>query len=207
MLKKLFKNKLIGFYLGLAASVLSLVLTIFYAAYMGAHDLFNGGVFVLYLFAFLLPVVYFFVEENALTRAIPIVQAVLLALALGLTILDVGAILVGYFTGSLMLIGTTASGEPLVAILAINVIALLLALVACFMKQTKSLTSKQQAEVEEEWSSFKANSKTFVVKHKKPIIIGGLAFATSIAFLIALVTVIIPIATTVHISDITLDKE
>lgn len=108
MFKKLFKNKPIGFYFSLAVSALSLFLMIFYAVYMSAHDLFNAGSFVPYLLAFLLPIVFFFVEENSLTRFIPIAQVVLLALAFGIMAADVGIILVSWFTGSTMLIGTNS---------------------------------------------------------------------------------------------------
>ena len=94
MFKKLFKGKSIGFYLSLAASVFSLALLIFYAVYMSEHKLFNGGVFTLYLFAFLLPLVYFFIKENDFTCLIPIAQAILLAAGLGITALQVGNLIV-----------------------------------------------------------------------------------------------------------------
>ena len=207
MFKKLFKNKPIGFYFSLAVSALSLFLMIFYAVYMSAHDLFNAGSFVPYLFAFLLPIVFFFVEENSLTRFIPIAQVVLLALAFGIMAADVGIILVSWFTGSTMLIGTTASGGVLLAILIITLVAFVLALVASFMKQTKPLTAEQQAEVDESWAGFKSNTKVFAVKHKKSLIISGAAFAVFIAFIVVLIVVIIPAALFVHVDGIVLDKD
>ncbi len=206
MFKKLFKNKPIGFYFSLAASVLSLFLTIFYAAYMGKHDLFNAGVFVLYLFAFLMPLVYFFVKENDLTRIVPIMQTTFLGLAFGLIIVGVGDKLVYYLSGTYSLANTTASGGTLIFVLVMTLITTLISLIASFMKQTKPLTAEQQAEVDEDWSSFKTNTKAFAVKHKKPLIIGGAGMVALIVILVLLFAVIIPYAMIVRVKSVSFDQ-
>ena len=206
MFKKLFKDKPIGFYFSLAASVLSLFMTIFYAAYMGANELFNAGVFILYLCAFLLPLVYFFVKENAITRIIPLLQAAFLALAFGITIVAVGTILVYYMNGNESLISSSASGGVLIFELVFTVIAMVVALVASFMRQTKKLTAEQQAEVDEDWANFKTNTKEFAVKHKTPLIIGGAGAVVLIAFIIVLFAVIIPAALVVHVDTVTFEQ-
>ena len=207
MFKKLFKDKPIGFYFSLAASLVSLFLTIFYAAYMGAHDMFNGGVFVLYLFAFLLPLVYFFVKENNLTRIIPILQTAFLVLAFGILVVTIGALIVYFLTGSLSLASTSASGEALLAVFIITLVAILIAFVASFMKQTKQLTAEQQAEVDESWTNFKTNTKAFAVKHKKPLIISGAGAIALIVFIILLCTLIIPAALYVHVEGVTFGED
>ena len=207
MFKKLFKNKPIGFYFSLAASLLSLFLTIFYAAYCGAHGLFNGGVFVFYLLAFLLPLVYFFIEENDLTRIIPILQTVFLSLAVGISIPTMGTEIVYYLTGSSNIAETTASGAVLIFIIAATLVTALVSLVACFMRQTKKLTAEQQAEVDEDWANFKTNTKEFAVKHKTPLIIGGAGAVVLIVFLIILFAVIIPAALVVHVDSVKFEQE
>lgn len=206
MFKKLFKNKPIGFYFSLAASVLSLFLTIFYAAYMGKHDLFNAGVFVLYLFAFLMPLVYFFVKENEITRIVPIMQTTFLGLAFGLIIVGVGDKLVYYLSGTYSLANTTASGGTLIFVLILTLITTLISLVASFMKQTKPLTAEQQAEVDEDWSSFKTNTKEFAVKHKKSLIISGAGVVALIVVIILLFAVIIPYAMIVRVKSVSFEQ-
>lgn len=206
MFKKLFKNKPVGFYISLAASVLSLFLAIFYAAYMSKHDLFNAGVFVLYLFAFLMPLVYFFVKENEITRIAPVMQTTFLALAFGLNVIGVGEKLVYFLTDTFSLANTTASGEMLIAILVITLITMLVAFIASFMKQTKKLTVEQQAEVDEDWSNFKTNTKEFAVKHKKPLIFGGAGLVALIVVLVILFTVIIPYAMIVRVKNVSFEQ-
>lgn len=198
MFKKLFKNKPIGFYFSLVASLISLFLTIFYAAYMTEHDLFNAGVFILYLLAFLMPLVYFFVGENNLTRLVPVFQTLFLALAFGILLITVGAYIVYYLTGSLSLASTTASGEVLLALFVITLITVLIVFVASFMRQTKKLSAEQQAEVDESWTEFKAAA----VKHKKPLIISGASVVALIVILVLLFALIIPQAMIVHVDNV-----
>lgn len=207
MLKKLFKGKTLGFYLSLAASVLSLALTIFYAVYMSEHKLFNGGVLVLYLFAFLLPLVYFFIKENDLTCLIPIAQAILLAAAFGITALQVGNLIVFWLSNTQALSGSTADGAVLMALLVMNACVTLLAVVASFIRQTKPLSVAQQAEVDASWTDFKSNTKVFAVKYKKPLIISGVGVVALIVVLVLLFTVILPNALVVRVKGITLDKD
>ena len=206
MFKKLFKNKPIGFYFSFAASVLSLFLTIFYAAYMGKHDLFNAGVFIFYLFAFLMPLVYFFIKENAITRIAPVMQTTFLALAFGLTVIEIGEMLVYFLTGTFSLANTTASGEALITILVMTIITMLVAFIASFMKQTKKLSAEQQAEVDEDWSNFKSNTKEFAIKHKKPLIFGGAGLVALIVVLVILFTVIIPYAMIVRVKNVSFEQ-
>lgn len=206
MFKKLFKNKPVGFYFSLTASLLSLFLTIFYTAYMGTHGLFNGGVFVFYLLSFLLPLIYFFVEENALTRLIPISQTVCLGLAVGISIPSMGTEIVYYLTGASNIASTTASGEILIFVIAATLVTALVSLVASFMRQTKPLTAVQQAEVDEDWASFKTNTKEFAVKHKTPLIISGAGLVAIIIILVLLFTLIIPNALTVHVGTVKFDQ-
>lgn len=202
MFKKLFKNKPIGFYFSLAVSVLSLFMMIFYAVYMSKHEFFNAGVFILYLLAVLSPVVYFFVKENALSRSVPIFQTTFLALAFGITVASVGRTIVYFIMKAQNLLDTSVSGNVLLFILIFTGVTLLISFVACFMKQTKPLTAEQQAEVDEDWSSFKTNTKEFAVKHKKRLIISGAGVVALIVILILLFAVIIPKALVVHVDTV-----
>lgn len=202
MFKKLFKNKPIGFYFSLAASLLSLFMMIFYAVYMSKHEFFNAGVLILYLLAVLSPVVYFFVKENALSRSVPIFQTTFLALAFGITVASVGRTIVFFLMKAQNLLDTSVSGNVLLFILIFTGVTLLISFVACFMKQTKQLTAEQQAEVDEDWSSFKTNTKAFAVKHKKPLIISGAGMVALIVILILLFAVIIPKALVVHVDTV-----
>lgn len=207
MFKKLFKGKSIGFYLSLAASVFSLALLIFYAVYMSEHKLFNGGVFTLYLFAFLLPLVYFFIKENDFTCLIPIAQAILLAAGLGITALQVGNLIVFWLSNTQAISGSTADGGVLMTLLIINACVMLVAIVGSFIRQTRPLTAAQQAEVDESWSEFKSNTKTFAVAHKKPLIAGGAGLVVVIIALVLVLTLVLPQALIVHVKGITLDKD
>lgn len=207
MFQKLFKNKSIGFYISLAASLLSLFLTIFYAVYMGEHGLFNAGVFILYLFAFLLPLVYFFVKENELTRIVPILQALLLSLAFGFTFSSVINLIIFWLTDTDSLINATATGDVLLFLLVMTAVTIVVSLIASFLRQTKKLSAEKQAEVDESWTSFKGNTKAFVVKHKTPLIIGSACVALIIAMLIVLCTVILPRVTVIHVKGVTLDHD
>ena len=207
MFKKLFKNKPVGFYFALAASVLSLFLAIFYAVYMGANNLFNAGVFILYLCAFLLPLVYFFIQENDLTRLIPIFQTTFLALAFGINFILIGDKIVYYVTDTYTLADTTAAGGVLMFVIVATAVTMVVSLVASFMRQTKKLTAEQQAEVDEDWTNFKTNTKEFAVRHKTPLIIGGAGAVVLIAFIIVLFAVIIPAALVVHVDSVKFEQE
>lgn len=79
-LKEKLKEKSVGYYISLAATVLSLIATIAYLAFGVSSHTFVGGIFTLILFAFLFGVVAIF-YEGILSDFIPLVVVILISIA------------------------------------------------------------------------------------------------------------------------------
>ena len=191
MLKGSFKNRPIGFYLSLAASVLGLVLAVFYAVYTGMYELFNAGLFVFYIIVFLLPLVYFFVDSCALTRMAPILQTVFLVLVICIMFATVGDSFASSAEGEV-------SGGVMVTLVVLTGVAALASLASSVMPQTKKLTAEQSAEAE----ASRAAAIAFTSKHKAPVITAAVAFlAVAVAFCV-LAAYAFPAILTVHVESV-----
>lgn len=206
MLEKIFKNKTVGFYVGLAVSVYALVIAIYYGTYTAGFDLLNVGVLIMMLLGSILQFVFLFVPESKFTSWIPLVRTILFAISFALLLSEWMMLVVYYLTDSYDLAGTQADGQVLLTLIILFAVATIVSIVTCFLKQTKVLPKEQQEKVDESWNTFKTNTKTFVVNHKTGVIISGVSVVALILVVVLFFTLLFPILTAVRVTEIKLSE-
>ncbi|MBQ7227849.1 MAG: hypothetical protein IJX05_05570 [Clostridia bacterium] len=130
------KNKSIGFYVALCATVLALIVMILYIAFGASSQTFAGGIFVCLLFGVLLGAASLILNGN-IGDLLKLVSIVLLSIGLGLFIHNsVGDF--ADFISNIELFGNMDNVGMRVVIIVFNILCILTAIVGTFLKKEKN---------------------------------------------------------------------
>ena len=130
-------KKSIGFWLALAASVVALVGLIVYFAYIGKGGLVNAGVIIPLIVAIACGVVLFF-YNGAFADFLPVVAAVMTAIALGVSLSD-GVGNIADYVSEIVMYGDAGLAGLNFAMVAIFALGVLLYVLSCFMKKERKI--------------------------------------------------------------------
>lgn len=130
-------KKSIGFWLALAASVVALVGLIVYFAYIGKGGLANAGVIIPLIVAIACGVVLFF-YNGTFADFLPVVAAVMTAIALGVSLSD-GVGNIADYVSEIVMYGDAGLAGLNFAMVAIFAVGVLLYVVSCFMKKERKI--------------------------------------------------------------------
>ena len=128
-------KKSLGFWLALAASVIVLVGLIVYFVYIGKGGIASAGVIIPLLIAIACGAVLFF-YNGMLADVLPIVAAVMAAIALGVSLSD-GVGNIADYVSNIIMYGDAKLAGLNFAMVAIFAIGILLYVVSCFLRKER----------------------------------------------------------------------
>ena len=132
-MKELFKNRTLGFYLGLAGGFIALVTSIIYLVYALRVGLFVAWIFVFLLLGALSSLIVVFKDFSFA----PLIPAIFYGLALGIHAND-RVLMVAYMAKGVYGMGETgAILSVVITIFVLTFISIILACVSCFFNQRK----------------------------------------------------------------------
>lgn len=129
-LKKLFKNRTLGFYLGLLSGIFSLLSIVFYILYGNAAGERNILIFLSLIVVIVLDVLSIFMDSNLL----PVAASILAAVPLGAFVSDSVYTFVGYFF-NLAMFGDASMLPAIIRLCVLMAVSLLCLLVSSFMSK------------------------------------------------------------------------